>query len=202
MAVTALFLVAIHPFQGYSQDIITDVTYEMSFPTSNLKDFTDNTSFRGIGVGVRKFVTPNISVGGFLGWNVFNEETDELISIEEEEYDADISGTQFRYFNTVPLLFSTHYFFGKSETMMPFVGMNIGTYYMRQRLEIGVYAFEESNWHFGIAPEAGVIFPTGYDSGIIANFRYNYAFESGESLTGESNSFAFWSLNLGVTYMH
>jgi len=202
MAAAVVFLLTILPLQGYSQDIITDVTYEMSFPASNLKDYTDNTSYRGIGIGVRRFVAPKISVGGFFGWNIFNEDTNKLISLDREEFSADVSGRQFRYINAVPIFFSTHYYLGKSEKVMPFVGANVGTYYIRQRLELGVYSINEDNWHFGIAPEAGIIIPLGYDNGVIANFRYNYAFESGESISGESNSYTFWSLNVGVAYMH
>ena len=50
-----------------------------------------------------------------------------------------------------------------------------------ERLEIGIVAIEESSWHFGLAPEVGVMIPVGYYTNFIAGARYNYAFKSGDS---------------------
>ena len=86
--------------------------------------------------------------------------------------------------------------------MRTFVGLNVGTYYILQRLDMGVYRIDNDNWHFGLAPEAGLIIPVGEDNtSIYLGGRYNYAFDSGTALGGsEDNYYSFWEINIGFAF--
>jgi len=73
-------------------------------------------------------------------------------------------------------------------------------YYIKQRLEIGLVAFESDNWHFGVAPEVGVIINFSREFTMIVNTKYNYAFSAGEALGGGDNQIDYWGINIGFVW--
>ena len=113
-----------------------------------------------------------------------------------------ISGTQLRYVNSLPIMATAHFYIGKKrETIRLYAGAGVGTYYMKQRLEIGLVAFEENHWHFGLAPEAGILLRFSRDVTMIFNIKYNYAFASGEDLGGSTeNDLTYWGFNIGFAW--
>jgi len=166
--------------------------YQMSVPLSNTQDFTDNLSWRGANFEARKGIKPGMTAGLSLGWHVFDEETDEVVSFDK----LDVSGDQLRYINSFPILVNVHKYFGSEGRPRPFVGLNAGGYIMEHRLEIGLVALEETNFHFGFAPELGVVVPLEGNSAVYLSGRYNYAFSAGsvddQSYVGVSVGYA-WS---------
>jgi outer membrane protein W len=166
--------------------------YQSSIPLSNTQDFTDNLSWRGVNFEARKSIKPGMTAGLSLGWHVFDEETDEVVSFEN----LDISGDQLRYINSFPVLVNVHKYFGQEGGIRPFVGLNAGGYIMEHRLEIGLVALAETNFHFGFAPELGFVFPLEGNSAVFLSGRYNYAFSAGnvddQSYVGISAGYA-WS---------
>ena len=86
--------------------------------------------------------------------------------------------------------------------MRAFIGLNAGMYYILQRLDVGVYRLDNDNWHFGMAPEAGIIIPfDGDNTAFYVGARYNYAFDSGTTLGGNENNFySFYEINLGFAF--
>ncbi len=70
-----------------------------------------------------------------------------------------------------------------------------------QRFDVGVYTFNNDNWHFGFAPELGVTIAASRDVDILINGKYNYAVDSGTRLGGNTdNSYQFITLNVGISY--
>ncbi len=185
-----------------SAQSLGSMTYNVSFPTGNLNDYIDEISWRGIGIEGRWFSNKNISFGLSSGWNVFDQRTNELINIEKDGISGTISGTQIRTINAVPLLATAHYYTGKRRDQFRFYfGAGAGMYYIKQRLEIGLVAFESDNWHFGLAPEAGVLVSINRDFMMILNTKYNYAFSAGEPLDGgDDNTYAYWGINVGFVW--
>jgi Outer membrane protein beta-barrel domain len=169
------------------------VTYQPAQPLSNTKEFTDNFGWRGIGLDFKKVVKPNVAVGLSFGWQVFEQQTDEVVSA----FGVDISGDQFRYINSFPLLANVAYFFGKQGGTRPYLAANVGTYIMEHRLDIGLYSISETNWHFGFGPEAGIAFPVRPELAVLVNGRYNYALSAGST---DDQSYASFSLGLAWTH--
>lgn len=151
------------------------LTYQPAQPLSNTQDFTGGFSWRGIGYDIKKFVKPNLATGLSLGWQVFDQQTDEVISA----FGVDVSGDQFRYVNSFPILANASYFFGTHGRPRPYLGANVGVYVMEHRLDVGLYTIHETNVHFGLAPEAGIAFPVRENLAAVLNGRYNYAFSAG-----------------------
>ena len=123
--VAALLVLATTP--AHAQEALTRITYDISFPFSDTKTFVDQTpSWRGATFEMRRFITPNISIGGSAGWHTLDHETSELITIRDAQVDVvdgdpitlngDISGTQFRFLNSFPLMFQTHYHLGDEDS--------------------------------------------------------------------------------------
>jgi len=167
------------------------LSFQPAVPLSNTKEFTDNFAWRGVGVDFKKQIKPNVAVGLSFGWQVFEEQTDQVVSA----FGLDISGDQFRYVNSWPILANVSYYFGKEGHARPYISGNVGTYIMEQQLEIGLYALSETNWHFGFAPEAGVAFPLHSNVSAFVNGRYNYALSAG-SVDDQS----YLSFSLGVAW--
>jgi hypothetical protein len=191
--------------EAQAQDWWWGITYNMS-ATSSLPgssggdvNFIEDFSFRGIGIDARYVPESGAkySFGFNASWNVLNERSEfgserNTISLPS----ADITGTQLRYFNSIPLLANASYYFGERGGIRPYVAVNAGTYYIERRVEIGVVAITEDNWHFGWAPEAGVVVPLGRpEVAFLANVKYNWAFSS--SGTGDQK---YWGLNIGLAY--
>jgi len=81
--------------------------------------------------------------------------------------------------------------------MRPYFGLGIGTYYILQRLEIGVIKIEKDNGHFALTPEVGLLIPAE-SVFIIMAVKYNYAFQAGESIKADTKDIQYMSLHLGV----
>ena len=191
MLTLALLLMASAP--GLAQDrMFMGVTYQVAMPTGDTKAFSDDVSFRNIGLEWRNIVQPNISLGLAVGWNVFAELTDEVVSVGD--YDA--SGTQFRYVNAFPMLLTAHYYLGSAGTLKPrpYFGVGAGTYYIENRLEAGLTAIKTDAWHLGVAPEAGVVLPINRYSSAYVNGKFNYGLEAGDI------THSYWTFAFGMAW--
>ena len=184
---TIVLIIFIMSAAGFSQGLV-NFNYQITYPAGETSDYIDQVSFRGAGLEWRKYINNNISTGISLNWNVFNQVATELSEIEE----GHVSGTQNRTINSFPLLATAHYYLGKRGQFRPYLGLGLGAYLIKQRLGIGIYTFEESNWHFGAAPEVGVQIPMGYESMLMVAVRYNYAFEA----KGAQHS--YFGLHIGI----
>jgi len=203
--IASLALILVFSGEAKAQDWWWGITYEMSatssLPTNSDSDvnFIEDYSFRGLGIEARYVPSrdANYSFGFNMGWNVLNEKNE--FGTERNTINlanADITGTQLRYFNTVPLLANASYYFGSRGGIRPYVGVNAGTYYIERRVDIGVVGIVEDNWHFGWAPEVGLVVPLGRpEIALLTTIRYNWAFSAGG--TGDQK---FWGFNIGIAY--
>jgi hypothetical protein len=166
-------------------------TWNIIVPEDTTAAFINETSLRGFSLEGRWFKTDYISYGLSLGWNV----------LDKKEFRTDnvaggtITGTQFRYINTYPLLVNAHYYLGQWSLTRPFFGLNAGGYVVERRVEVGLLATEERKWQWGIAPEVGILFPFSVDVSGFFNARYNYAWES-----GDNPAMVYWSFGVGLAW--
>jgi hypothetical protein len=174
-------------YSAFSQTTISGFSWSMGFASGKAADFVGAPSFTGFTAEGHRFMSPN----------VLNEQTNETITVNN----TSITGEQGRYINIIPLMMSASYYIksSKSASFVPFVRAHVGTYYILQRFDIGVYSLNNYNWHFGVAPELGFMIRASSSVNILANSRYNYAFDSGERIGGDDNNdYSFFSVNIGV----
>lgn len=171
------------------------LTWDLAVPTGKTKDFVSDLGYIGFSVEVWTFAKPNISTGFVAGWQNIYGETDEIIQIEN----VTISGKQVRYIDFVPILIGARYNFGNRDyRIRPFVGIKAGTYWIKQRMEIGTGEVVFSKeWHLGLAPEVGVtFFTTSMDLYGFVSADYNYAFSRNDSI-----DFSYLGFSIGLVYV-
>lgn len=185
-----------------AQDFLGALMYNTAMPMGNTKDFISDYSWKGFSFEGRSFTNRNWSFGGSFGWNIFDQKLYETVDIEEENLGTTVTGTQIRYTNSFPLLLTGHYHFGKRrDSFRPFIGAGIGTYYILQRFEIGVYQWEVSNWHFGVAPEIGTLLALSRTTSLMISVKYNYAFSAGKTVYGSTdNTQSYLGVNIGLAF--
>jgi len=195
-------VIAIVSCTSFAQELLTNVTWNFGIPVSKMSEFTQDMTWRGFTIAGRRFLDKYNSVGLTFGWNIFDEKSYDPINISGKNGSGTISGTQVRSVNSFPMLVGIHHHYGKRDDMRAFVGLNTGMYYILQRLDMGVYRIDNDNWHFGVAPEAGLIIPfDGDKTAFYFGGRYNYAFDSGTALGGNENNFySYWELNVGFAF--
>jgi hypothetical protein len=190
-------LVLLAATNAFGQTKITAIHYNVSIPDGDLQNYISDTSWIGFGFDGRWFVSPDVpaTLGISLGWQVFDEETNETLDFNN----GSLTGFQHRYINSFPLMVTGHYYFGDKNRMWIFAGVGVGTYAVIQRFEVGVFALEETTWHFGMYPELGVQIPL-QEADLFLSGRYNYAFASGESIDGRSRDWSYWGIHVGLAY--
>jgi hypothetical protein len=172
--------------------------YNMAVPAGDTRDFIDAFSWMGFTFEGDRFFSPNVSTGIILGWQEIYDQAG------FQQYDfpqGAATGTTYRHLMVVPILVKGRYWTGdthQGRTLHPFFGAAIGTYYVRQTLDFGIWTAEESNWHFGIAPEAGIVLGQVRGAAWTLGARYNLPVASGKYLFGEKASWAYWSLGIGI----
>ncbi len=151
------------------------IAWGISIPTGDTGDFISKVSFRGASVEWRNFYLRDAAYGINVGWNVFNEEDDSTIQFNN----GAVTGKHWSYINAVPVYGSWFkYFSDDKRSSRFFAGINAGGAWIERRTDIGLTRFEEDNWHFALAPEAGWILPWDSFLGYVSA-RYHYAFKAG-----------------------
>ncbi len=161
-----------------AQSSKTNLYYTMGVPLGNTNDFIDKTSFRGMGFEYQYMFTDRLALGGVLQWSTFYQE------FPEDTYQLDngaITGYKYNYINTVPMyLTGTYYLAGDDATVIPYIGLGVGTYWLESRSDMGLYAGVDNTWHFGVIPKAGILVPFSYSTSLYIGFDYNIAIKNSE----------------------
>jgi len=186
IALCSLFMVN----SGTAQTGIWAFSYDVAFPLGETSDYIDKTSWRGFTVQGRHFINSNISIGGSFSWQVFNQRLSETVEFSFQPEDAErpingtLSGEQFRYINTLPIMVNAHYYMGDAlpGALRPYAGLSVGAAPTKSRVEIGLLAIDEFNWHLAFAPEAGVLIPIGTGLDFIGAVKYNFALKANDSI--------------------
>lgn len=199
LTISACLLFSVAVFGQYKGGLWS-YTYDISFGLGETSDFIGATSFRGMSIAGSGFVTDKIAVGGSFGWTTFFEVTTEveefdIIDSDGERITGALAGTQYRYINSFPIL-ATVKWYNKNpvfETFSFFAGLGVGTSIIKRRIEIGVFAIDDTKWHFTVAPEVGLVY--GLGEGVKAFFsgQYYYSLK-----TNETPSHSQFTLHIGL----
>ena len=168
------------------------ISYPMAFPAGDLSDYISNTSFRGINLEWGKEVKPNVIAEIETGWNVFYQEAPDQVYTEGT---ASISGKQFRYTNSVPILAGVKWVLKSKNNVVPYAGLGLGTMYSDRSTDFGLYRISTDAWQFCIRPELGVTFKGRNGPAAMLGVKYYSSFNSSE-LDGQS----FFTVNIGVVF--
>ena len=187
---------------AFAQSAFWSFNYHMSFGTGEQQDYIERGSFRGFGIDGRGFITDNISIGGAFSWEVFDEIKRNLppqeIESDIENVSGTISGVQYRYLNTLPIMVNGHFYLGTDGAVRPYFGLGIGTSYVDERTDIGLVSLQGKKWGFALQPEVGVMIPfglTGAAANISGKFRYT-------TETSETVPVSFFTIGVGLGFIN
>jgi outer membrane protein len=156
----------------------TEVTlaYMPAVPLGKTGDFIQRVSPRGVDFEVTKYINEGLSAGFILGWTTFAEK----VTGETLDYNQlTISGTQFRYLNTMPILLNVRKYFMEDE-MKPYVGLGLGTTWNEWATDIGIIQLTDRKWLFALSPEIGINYSYGRGSSVLLKVKYHYSFKAQE----------------------
>jgi outer membrane protein len=188
-----LMLVAgvfISPF--VSAQSSTSIQYTIGVPFGGLKDHTDQVSFRGATFEYQNEIAESVTVGVNIAYSVFYERRDYGSYTQGT---ATLTGIQYRYNNLLPMVVNAHYLLG-TGTVVPYAGLGIGTVYNLRNTDMGVYSYEENNWHFLLTPEVGAMFDISAGTSIKINAKYDMAFK-----TKDADAFGNLNFNIGFVFL-
>lgn len=182
-------------FAGKTQ--MLNINYQMSLPFGKTHDYISDASFRGADIEYHKFIGERMSVGIALGWNVFYKRMNnytENFMLNNEDYT--ITGDQFRYINTVPMLGIARYYFTESTAALrPYLGVGIGTCWSEYKLNVGQFQAKHARWQFQVSPEVGTMIPLNDQISANLGVRYTFATKAANGRVPEISSLTF---NIGI----
>jgi opacity protein-like surface antigen len=191
LAITCLAIIACTSM-SQAQHNMFSLQYSIGFPSGSLSDYISETSFRGFGIDY-KYVTPsNFAFGLDAGINTFYERKGYDTYTEET---VTITGTQYHYTNSVPILASIAYYLAPDQMLNPYASLGIGTIYTRRDTDIGLYRSEINTWQFGLRPEIGIIYNFTPKFGVKVAGKYYQAFE-----TNELGAQSYAALDVGLVF--
>lgn len=168
---------------AHAQNSLFSVNYAISIPTGNTSDYIDQASGRGIKLEYQRFINRHFAVGGELGhYTLYKRETDKVYT----EGSASLSGIQYRYQYSYPILATGAYFPTTEGIFKPYAGLGIGTIAHDRRIDMGVFSSEETHWQFALRPELGILVRPAQYIGFKVGAKYYQSF-SGNDLDGQSN---------------
>ena len=168
---------------------IFGLTYDISIPTNDTKEHVSNISLVGFGLDARQMTNEKVSFGVTFHWNSFKDDRLETVDTGEGSFIA----IDDRSLESYPILLSSHfYFFGENDNFRPYIGTNVGTYFIIQRSNVDGIRRVYKNWHLGLAPDIGFMIKFMQDVHLMLTLRYNYA-----AKTSSSPAQTYWSVVFG-----
>ncbi|RIW15176.1 OmpW family protein [Algoriphagus lacus] len=191
--IISAFLVMVLASVANAQSLTT-TSYSMGLATGDMGDYTSNFSGRGFTLDYRKMVQPNLGVGFYTGWNVFYDERPyDTYTIDNRT----VSGKQYRYVNSFPIMVATDYFIKPGEDFNPYVGLGVGTIYTERATDMGIYRFTQDAWSFAFTPQVGFLYSLSRYAGINFSAKYNLGLAAGDFESTQS----YVSFNIGYVFM-
>ena len=173
--------------------MIWNFDYSMGFAVGDFGDFINEASFRGFFMDGRSMINEKVSIGGGMGWNIYDQSYDRATY----EFDSGaLTGKRWNYMFQMPLFVNAHYYFSHSGAVQPRIGLNTGGYYTEYEVQMGTFAVTDKEWRFGFTPEVELFFPFGGDWGMSISGKYNYIFYNDNNINGLQN----FSLDVGFTF--
>jgi opacity protein-like surface antigen len=178
-------------YNSYSQNM-HGLSYSMSLPVGETSDLISKYQWRGLAIEGKYFVADQVTIGWQSGWNTMYEGESGTFT----DGTRTRTGTQYNWLNIWPMLLTFDYFFGTDGDTQPYLGAGVGTYWVEQRSQMGLFSDTYSTWNFGIAPEVGVLIPINLYSNFYVNLKYNYGLNG----SADVSNYSWLSFNVGFLW--
>lgn len=177
-----LFLVGLG-ISAKAQNSLYSVNYVVTLPMGNTADFIDVVSGRGFSFEYQKFINDHVTIGGEVGYSTLYQRTDNQVYTLET---ASLSGIQYRYQNSFPILATASYYHSFTDLIRPYASLGLGTLASNRIIEMGMYESNNTSWQFAFRPELGTLIQPSDNIAFRIGAKYYGALEGG-GLPGQSN---------------
>ncbi len=177
---------------GYGQTFYTNLSYDISFPMGDTRDFIEKTSFRGASFELGWYVENNLAVDLRFSWHTFYQD---MPTDTYTDGTQSVTGKQFRYINSFPITAGVNYYFVNDGIIRVYGGAGLGTYKQNVRTDMGVYYVEDKPWHFGFYPEIGLNWEFSYGVGLSIFARYDVTLK-----TRDYNGNSYLTIGIGFNF--
>lgn len=189
----AALLVMLLAGKAAAQNTLFSFNYAVSLPTGNTADFINQASGRGFVAEYHKFINRNIALGGEIGhFTLYKQEMEKVYT----EGTASLSGIQYRYQQSYPIMVSGTYFAFTEGMVKPYGSLGVGTVAHNREIDMGIFVSEDTYWQFALRPELGVLIAPSEYVAFKIGAKYYQSF-SGGGLNGQSNM----GFNFGLVFI-
>lgn len=182
--------------QSYAQIGTSFITlhYSTGVGLGSTNDFISKYGFRGASFEYKKFINSDVVAFGFdFNWNVL---------YEKKNYDTytyytiSLSGKQYRSLNVLPFMATVDYFFADDDHVVrPFIGLGVGAVHTIENIDMGLYRYNNKEWHMGFKPQAGVWYYLNETTKLSVSSEFMYAFKTSDTPKRELLTF-----NIGFAF--
>lgn len=184
---TIIFIFAFSVFAN-AQNSLFSFNYSVTVPLGNTSDFIDQVSGRGFVFEYQKFIDPHWAIGIEAGHTTLYKREENKVYTEGT---ASLSGVQYRYQYSWPILATANYYALRTGLIRPYAGVGIGTMASQRKIDMGIYTSDRTHWQFAIKPEVGTLIQPNPNMAFRVGAKYLMGFESSD-LVGQSNlNFSF-----------
>lgn len=171
-----------------AQNSLFSFNYAVTVPLGNTSDFIDQVSGRGFVFEYQKFIDPHWAVGLEAGHTtLYKREEDKVYS----EGTASLSGIQYRYQYSWPILVTANYYALRTGLIRPYAGLGVGTMASQRKIDMGIYTSDQTHWQFAVKPEIGTLIQPNPDMAFRVGAKYLMGVGS-DNFDGQSNlNFSF-----------
>lgn len=179
--------------QVKAQESLFSIQYSMGFGVGDLKEFNESASFRGMSFDYRYMMQPTMGIGFETGYNLFYDHMEYATYTRGTQ---SLSGVQYRYTHSVPVLAAFDFYIKPDTQFNPFVGLGIGTIYINRDVDMGLYRWKSDAWQFALRPQIGVLISRpGMGIDFILAAKYFTGFKS-KDLEGQQ----YFTINVGLVF--
>ena len=168
------------------------LSWAIGMPAGSLSDYISQTTVRGASLEYNWKLRDNLEIGIESGWNLFYERADDKVYTHET---ASISGIQYRYTNTIPIIAGVKMLAKSKGKITPYGGVGAGTVYINRNTDFGLYRITTNTWQFSVRPELGLRFDYKDGMGFLLGAKY-YANSANDDLDAQS----YFAINLGMVF--
>lgn len=175
-----------------------NIDWQINSPVGN--SFANTTSGWGAHAEAGYFVTPNVSVGGFLSFHTNNKYIErQTIQLDES---SELTSDQQHSIFQIPFGAALRYTFAQSAGFEPYVGLKLGANYSEVSSTLNIFEIYDRQWGFYTGPELGLNFYPNPEKkiGIHLAAYYNYSTNKSEVLSYTVNGLNNWGIRLGVAF--
>ncbi len=133
-----------------------NASYSVGIPVGNLKNLTNEASFRGWNATAMYGVTEQISVGLATGFQDFYQRYPRTILHDEG---SDISAVITNSIQVTPIMLKATYHFSQDGRLQPFASLAAGGNFIQYQKYYGQFADSRSKFGFAAQPELGIHIP-------------------------------------------